>query len=85
MRVCPFDHDHPDSDWSYDDCVTAYNDAKARGGTMRQHAFVEDDDGLCAKCGKPAAGPPDAHYCCKHRENEPRARMAQRCDCVCHR
>jgi hypothetical protein len=30
VRVCPFAHDHGPGDWSYDDCVAAFNDAKAR-------------------------------------------------------
>ena len=35
-RVCPFEHDHPASDWSYDDCVAAYNDLKAKRDAATQ-------------------------------------------------
>jgi len=30
MKTCPFYHDHPDNDPSFDDCQVAYEDAKAR-------------------------------------------------------
>ena len=30
FKVCPFYHDHPEGDPSYDDCMVAYEDAKAR-------------------------------------------------------
>jgi len=30
MKTCPFFHDHVDGDPSYDDCMVAYEDAKAR-------------------------------------------------------
>lgn len=30
MKTCPYFHDHTDNDPSYDDCVIAYEDAKAR-------------------------------------------------------
>lgn len=30
MKTCPFYHDHPEGDPSYDDCMVAYEDAKAR-------------------------------------------------------
>jgi hypothetical protein len=44
MRVCPFEHDHPESDWSYEDCMNAYRDMQARQGTRsRNHK--------CAWCG----------------------------------
>jgi hypothetical protein len=40
IQVCPWGHDHYAGDWSYADCVTAYEDAKARRDDVARQAQV---------------------------------------------